>query len=108
MKQFLSAVIRSMNTLNQEGAKQLLVVRLWNSMTQCSEADQKGCPSPHPPNSHIHVSMFPIMLEEEGSTGYIGHIGCTAPRSFVPNRHIVALKKKEKRERQRKVVRISW
>lgn len=37
------------------------------------------------------------MLEEEGSTGYTGHIGCTVPRSFVPNRHIVAKKKKKGR-----------
>lgn len=34
------------------------------------------------------------MLEEVGSTGYTGHIGCTAPRSFVPNHRIVAKKKK--------------
>lgn len=33
------------------------------------------------------------MWEEEGSTGYIGHTGCTAPRSSVPSRHIAAMKR---------------
>lgn len=64
-------------------------------MTPCSEAeaDQKGC---FPPSLHLHVRIFSIMLEEVGSTGYTGHIGCTAPRSFVPNHRIVAKKIKKK------------
>lgn len=39
------------------------------------------------------------MLEEEGSTGYTGRIGRTAPKSFVPNHRIVA-KRKEKEKKQ--------
>ena len=38
------------------------------------------------------------MLEEGGSTGYTGGIGCTAPRSSVPNRRIADEKERKREE----------
>lgn len=92
LKQWLPNVIELISTLSEGRNKSASVVELkspWHSV----QRHRKVRKDASLPSLQLHVMTFSIMLEEEGSTGYTGRIGCTGPRSFVPNHRTAAEEK---------------